>query len=284
MNALLLIIIIIGLITQNLTKKEFSKRMPGSGMTFSAGSVSVALIFFLAMLKGDFSITLGSALYAVAFATAYTTCMLTTFAAIKIGPLSLTALISSYSLIIPTIYGVVALHEPVTLWLILGLVFLLASLAFVNLEKRGEEKKITVKWLIYVAVSFVGNGLCTVIQRLQQLSAGGLYKNEFMVIALTIALIVLLISAVIFERRQMGAALKKGAVFFSLCGIGNGVVNLLVMVLALKMPASVTFPIISGGSIVITTFIAWLFYKEKLSKSQIFGVVLGVASIVLLNL
>ena len=69
-----------------------------------------------------------------------------------------------------------------------------------------------------------------------------------------------------------------------LCGAFNGMVNLFVMILSGLMPVSLMFPIISAGGIVATFIISQVFYKEKLSKLQLIGFVLGTISVVLLNI
>jgi len=48
------------------------------------------------------------------------------------------------------------------------------------------------------------------------------------------------------------------------------------------MDSAVFFPIVNGGGLVLTTFAAVLLFKEKLSKKQWIGVVLGIASVVFL--
>ena len=47
---------------------------------------------------------------------------------------------------------------------------------------------------------------------------------------------------------------------------------------------SLMFPLISAGGIVLTWIISLFFYKEKLTLKQNIGMVLGVISIVFLNL
>ena len=129
----------------------------------------------------------------------------------------------------------------------------------------------------------MGNGGCTIIQKAQQLACDGAYKNEFMFIASLLAGVVLLIGAAFAERKSMLAHLKHGALWFGICGATNGFMNLLVMILAKELAASVMFPVISAGGIVLTFFVSVFFYKERLSKWQIIGVVLGAVSVVLLN-
>jgi multidrug transporter EmrE-like cation transporter len=69
-----------------------------------------------------------------------------------------------------------------------------------------------------------------------------------------------------------------------LCGLANGLVNLFVMIASTIIPNSVMFPLISAGGIVLTWIISVFLYKEKLSMKQNIGLVLGIVSIVFLNL
>ena len=48
------------------------------------------------------------------------------------------------------------------------------------------------KWIIYSLLAFLGNGFCSVIQKIQQMNFDGLYKSEFMIVTL------LLLSAFIY--------------------------------------------------------------------------------------
>lgn len=61
-------------------------------------------------------------------------------------------------------------------------------------------------------------------------------------------------------------------------------VNFLVLVLSVRMDASVMFPIISAGGIVATYLVSLLVYKEKMTPQQTVGTFIGVVSIVVLNL
>ena len=50
------------------------------------------------------------------------------------------------------------------------------------------------------------------------------------------------------------------------------------------MAASLMFPLISAGGIILTYIVSRFAYKEKLSLNQNIGVVLGVAAVIFLNL
>ena len=68
------------------------------------------------------------------------------------------------------------------------------------------------------------------------------------------------------------------------CGIANGIVNLLVMVLTGALPSVILYPSIAAGGIVIGYVVSVLVYKEKLTFMQNIGYIIGTVSVVLLNL
>ena len=285
-NGILLALIVVFVSVQQVTKKAFSNRYSGGAMTFSAASCVAALIVFLVTADGKLTFTWDFVGYSLAFAGSYCFALVFGLLAIKVGPLSLTSLLTSFSLLIPTFYGIVALNEQTSMLLYLGLALLLAALVLINFEKKGEEKKITLRWVVYILLGFVGNGMCSTVQKIQQINQAGLYKSEFMIVALGISIVAVGVIALVTERKQMVPAIKKGAACFIPCGLANGIVNFLVIYLSApgRMAASVMFPVISGGGIVLTFLISLFVYKEKLSKWQLIGSGLGLISVVLLNL
>ena len=270
---------------QQIFKKAYTVKKVGNVFVFSAASAFTAMIFFVISSKGVFTILPPKVLpYSICFAMAYCLSATTSMIAIKLGPLSISSLIISYSLIIPTFYGFIILEEPLKLWLVFGIILLLISLFFINREKQGEEKKITFKWCIFAFLSFIANGMLSIIQKAHQTEFGGMYKNEFMIIALLITSLVLVIIAIIYDREKAFTGLKKGFWLYTGCGVANGIVNLLVLILSGKMPASVMFPVISAGGVLMAAFVSVFIYKEFLSKTQWLGLMIGIVSIVLLNI
>ena len=196
--------------------------------------------------------------------------------------LVLVLLFISYSLMIPTLYGIVFLKESITLGFITGLVLLIISLFLVN--KSNEKMKFSFKWIICVFLSFAGNGMCTVIQKMQQKAFYGDYKNEFMIVALAIVTAVMLILSLINERKKLKVYAKAGWHLALISGLLNGTVNLFVMVLSGRMAASIMFPLISAGGLVVTYIISSVFYKERFTKVQFTGFVLGLFAVVFLSI
>ena len=96
--------------------------------------------------------------------------------------------------------------------------------------------------------------------------------------------VIMAITSLIREKKSKEEYLNKYNLFAILSGVANGVTNLFVMVLSTRMPTSVLFPIISAGSILATAAISFFVYKERFSKLQILGILMGTASIVCLNI
>ena len=86
------------------------------------------------------------------------------------------------------------------------------------------------------------------------------------------------------EKQSCKERFNKYIILALACGVVNAVNNLLVMVASGKIHASIMFPIISGGSILATAALAYFYYKEKLSKQQLIGILLGTASVVCLSI
>ena len=284
MNWIMLISVVCGISMQQISQKIYSTRNGGGNFVFSAVSALCAMLFFLAASGGELSFKAEILTYSLAFAVAYAASIIGLFLAIKSGPLSLTSLFTSYSLIIPTAYGIVILNEPIDMFVVLGIVLLLISLSLVNGNSQDKEKRVSVKWILFVLLSFVGNGLCTVIQKIQQQNFAGEYKSEFMIVALGAVAIMLGILTLVSDKKVWKSSLKSAGVWCALCGLCNGLVNLLVMLLTNRMNVSIMFPLISAGGIVVTFIVSQCVYKENLSLKQKAGVLLGILAVIALNL
>ena len=280
MNILYLVAIVLGMSAQDITKKVFNQKSSAVYL-FTAVTTLFALLFFVAT-AGPMEWTFSLLPYSLAFAVSYGLATVCSVIAFSCGSLSLTTLIISYSLMLPTIYGLIFLHEPIGAGFIPGLVLLIISLVLIN--KRSESVPITPKWIISLALAFIGNGACSIAQKVQQTAFEGAYKNEFMILALAFVILALVIMSFKAERPQMTHSLRCGWWLCLICGIMNGMVNLFVMILSGRMAVSIMFPIISAGGIIVTSLIAMTVYRERLSRRQLIGLGLGIVTVILLNL
>ncbi len=283
MFPLLLVLSTLGITVQQIAKKAYNNKIKGGTFTFTALSIIFSLLVFFVTSGGELNFSTELLPYCLSFASAYLAACVFSFMALNTGPISITTLIIQYSLIIPTFYGIIFLKESAKPLLVVGIGLLLISVLLVNLEGKKSDKKLSLRWGILALLSFVGNGVCSTVQKVQQINMQGEFKSEFMIIALLISGLVIGVCAITFEHKDITKKVTTGAHWYIICGLCNGLVNLFVLILS-AWPASIVFPVISAGGILATAAIGIFIYKEKLSVQQIVGIILGTASIVFLNL
>ena len=296
----LMIVCVVMCTIQSPFKKIYQKKSDKGTFLFVA-MISLAAAFFFAgaCLFRGFSFEWGALPYSLLFAFALATCNFTSVLALRYGSLALTSLISSYSLMIPTVYGFLRFGEHVFVSQLIGLVLLVVSLYMTNMVKKQpataeedgtakteekNQKSTFTLWLIMTVAMALSNAMCTIVQREEQVRFDGAYKNEFMLIALLISFVAMLSIGLVRERRDLKTVMKRGAVPAVLTGAANGATNLLVMIVTATIATSIFFPVISGGGMVLAYIISVTLFKEKFTTMQKVGILLGIASLVFLNL
>ena len=284
MSMMLLVMCIFSVSWQNVFKKQYNGKVQQGVFCFNAISSFFALLFFVipAFVNG-FEFDAGLAGYAVAYAVSYVVTMVGSYLAISWGGFGITSLIYSYSTVIPTLYALLFLGEKMSFLIGAGFVFLIISLFLTNTD-CSMSGKVSLKWVIAMVLAFLSNGMCSVIQNVQQNAFKGTHKNEFMMLALLLVEVVLWGLVLVKDRPYIKESFGKGLFPAAACGICNGATNLLVMFLLGMMASSVLFPALSAGGIIIAFVYSVFVYKEPFGIRQGIGVAFGIVAMVLLNL
>lgn len=282
MKYILLALAVVTLSSQHIMKKEYDvKRKAKNQLVFSFVSVFFAMIFFLMSSGFKLEFKMEILPYSIAFAVAYSVSVIGTNVAISKGPLALSSMISSYAMLIPTAYGIIFLKEQISAFVYTGILFLIIALYLINAKK--ENRKFPLVWVFYMGMGFLGNGLCSTIQKIKQINLGPIRNNEFMILALAISLVMIGV-AILFGKYDKKAMFKGAAKYGAFVGLANGATNLLILLLTAVVPNAVLFPIVSGGAIVLTFLVSFVLYKEIPSRVQLVGYVFGAVGVVLLSI
>ena len=277
-----------GIIVKNHTKKHGN-----GGMLVNALTSFFALIFFIIAEATEraegviFTFPKELMPYAFVSVIMYILGFYFTYAAYKIGPFGLTKLIASFSLLFPIIYGLFFLNEGATVFTYIGIVLMFASMVAINLnKKRGDEenKGFSLKWLIFILISATANGMISILTRMQQIKFNDTCSNEFMIISLAGCCISLFLMGFIKEKKNSFDVLRKCAFAGVLTGVLNGLKNFTTILIYLYIPISIASPFKAGAGIVVAFLASMFLYREKYSKIQLLGVLLGTLSIVLIRL
>ncbi len=283
MKFFMLVMVVILSSLQNFLAKEYERRTTVFNVWLFSGITTFgALLFFLFNARFSVSFIPELVPYAVSFAFFFGCAMAGLVMAIRTGVFSLSTLMISYSLIIPTLYGILFLGDSIGVWGYTGIVLLLISLYMLN-GKRQENEHFSFRWLFWILITFAGNGLCSTVQKMQQIAFDGGCKNELMIYAMALLATGFLLTGFMTGKNRK-EEVKDAVIPGLIRGVANGMVNYFVMVLSGVLPTAILFPMTSAGGIVIAFILAVTIYKEKLSALQITGYVIGTVSVVLLNL
>ena len=289
MNGFMLFCATAGVFAQNIFMKGYTRGKKTDIFTavyynllLSAGAFTVYAA--VQAVKGAvFAVHAPTFVYAAVFSLCFTASIVFSTLALAHGPMSVSVLLIEYSLVIPTLFGVIFCNERPGACAVFGLAFLVVSLFLTTYGANGEKGKNN---YLYIFLAFIGNGTCSVIQKLHQFNYPGLYRTELLECS---ALGVFLLSAVLLSAFTLFG--KKTAVSFGgtvryafPSGLCNGMVNYCVLILVGTMDSSVIFPVITAGGIVLTFAVSQIFYREKLLFGQYIGYVLGILSVIMLNL
>ena len=203
------------------------------------------------------------------------------------GPMSAsTLLVYMGSMVIPAVFGTVFYNQEVTVLRVIGLVFMIASLAF-SLDLK-KDKTMTIRWLAYSALSFVFWGLVGICQQVHQNSNHAEEINEFLFwsfVMMTSLFVVLYFVMGNKATKKDGYSLKSNAsILVMISGVLIAVVYKINLYLAGVMDGVVFFPIVNGGVLLLSSLSAVIFFGEKLNTKQKIGMLTGIVSVCILGI
>lgn len=251
------------------------------------GLVSAIIIFFWG---GIDKVSLFTLLLGIVFGLITTLQTITLLKAMEIGPMSYTTLINSFSTLIPTLSGALFFNEKIELVHIFGIILMIISF-ILSVDKSKNNDSASIKWLIYSIIAFICTGGIGVMQKIHQSSEFKGELNAFLVLAFVVSFVFAIILTLLFSKKENNPILQKNKsgkvnyiilLVIVIAGACVAVNNKLNLYLSGVMDSAVFFPIVSGGGLVLTTISALIVFKEKLTKKQWAGIIIGIVSVILL--
>lgn len=276
-------------LTEGILIKKRDGAYDKEGFCFTAIVSFFSMLFFVAKNL----ITTGRAFsfspellpYALAGGLCYASASFLTYIALGCGSFTLSMLILSYGGLFSIGYGLFFLKETVSPFAMAGIAAILVSLFLTRPAKReGEEKKkVTLKWIVSIGISFVGSGMLGVLMRAQQIRFETAHDNDFMIITLALSALLLFIAGAVRNKRELGSAIRAGGIWAILAGVSNGATNGLSLLVNTMLPLTLVSPVRAGSKILLSFLVSLLLFREKFSARQLVGVAMGTAALVLLQ-
>lgn len=268
----------------------FGRQNAGCKDTSTFYSLIVTLSAFVSwgvLFFRDFEFDVRVIGYSALYGLLYTVAMFGMFKAYTCGPVSLTAFVKQLSLIGVAFWGFVFWNTPVKIHVVLGLVLIVVSLVLCfKRRKEAKEHVVSLKWLGFALMLLVGNAGCSIVQKYQQLAFDGRFGNQLMFFGVGFSAITCLILYLRGERCGMKDIRKKASLLCPMvAGLSSAMLNLLILImLSTTLSESVIFPGIAVGGLILTTIFSLIAYKERLTRIQWLGLVIGMVGLVFLNL
>lgn len=229
---------------------------------------------FLNRAKIEFSLfTLCVSLAVAVINISYSWCSVKALEKANVSFFSMFAMLGG--MLLPFVYGVCFFGEPFGFLRVLCCVLVIASLV-ISAEK-GKLEKGSLKY--YLAV-FVLNGMSGVVAKFHQSGIGNnTDSNSFMFWQKAVTVIVCVALIVIFRYGvKLAAKPMMFCVGYSvLCTVGN----LMMLTALLHLPASLQYPLVTGGTIVFSNIID-LMRGEILTKRDVLSALVAFAAVILM--
>ncbi len=249
-------------------------------VSFNMIGTVVWILILAGMNRFSLSITPPILIWGVLYGIVQMLFMLFKAKAMGTGPVSTTTLIGNCSLLLSTTVGVLVWHEGLSVFQVIGIALLIA--AFFCCTYSKGEKEYSRMWLIYCCCFFVSSaGVGIIFKAFSKSVDSGV--NDMMLVAavtmLTLSGLVRLFGAVTRKNAKEQIEWKKILPIAIFCGLLSCAYNRLNVFLTGELPSAVFFPIFNGGVILLAMVLGTCVLKERLTKRQTIGILMGTAAV-----
>ncbi len=281
MQYYLLLLLADGLLALNFAVTKAYQRQAGAALTAGLWfNLLLGLITAVAFWAGNgfrvevspYSVAMAAA--AAALGVGYT---LVGFQILRRDSVALyTVFLMCGGMTVPYLWGLLFLGEAVSWRGILGLLLILVSVWLTH----GGGKCADRRQLGLCGLVFLLNGFVSVVSKEHQVHPGGVSAVSFLVLNSSFKAIFSGALLLGLRLRRPSAGVSAAPVPLTLSVVGwialsallGGGSYLCQLVAAAALPATVVYPIVTGGSILLTVAAGWIFFRERVSGKMWIGI------------
>ena len=254
-----------------------SRRTVTAALVMLVVASVIGAVLFLAVGGFRVQVSVISALWALAFGVIMVPYYLLGIRALSLGSLAVYSMFMMLGgMLVPFFYGVVLLGEPVSTGKGLGAVLLSVCVIVQAMGSsdtpKPQQKACRGKFFVLCLLIFLINGMTGVIAKAHALSRDAVDEASFTVLSCAVTAVLGLVLLLFSKERSAGAVRealsKKPLLLMSALGAAAHTGNFLHLIAAESVPASVQFPLVSGGVIVLSALVSAFVFREKLSRRE----------------
>ncbi len=288
-----LIIILLLRVPQNFSSKKTSGLVTNSQSYFLYGTYSYTLAGLIAFVMLLFDGMSGFSLPAVGIsalgAVSLAVSLFCSIEALKSGVMVLAAMAGSAGLLLPCIAGIFMFNEPMKPMQFIGIALLIFSGWLLIGYSKEQTGSFTPRTLLLLIGSMLSNGSVMLAQKMfsKYLPDTSVSIFSFLTFGLIgIGMFISLVPSLLSQsgRAKIAAVPKPVFLYGTISSIILLAINQLATLAGRNVPSAIMFPINDGGATIITAITAAIFFKEKLTVRSVCGLILGIGSLIVINL
>lgn len=288
-----LIIILLLRVPQNFSSKKTSGLVTNSQSYFLYGTYSYTLAGLIAFVMLLFDGMSGFSLPAVGIsalgAVSLAVSLFCSIEALKSGVMVLAAMAGSAGLLLPCIAGIFMFNEPMKPMQFIGIALLIFSGWLLIGYSKEQTGSFTPRTLLLLIGSMLSNGSVMLAQKMfsKYLPDTSVSIFSFLTFGLIgIGMFIGLVPSLLSQsgRAKIAAVPKPVFLYGTFSSIILLAINQLATLAGRNVPSAIMFPINDGGATIITAITAAIFFKEKLTVRSVCGLILGIGSLIVINL
>lgn len=290
MGTLYIVIILLCRVAQHLTSKRTSNDMKGLPMFigYSAYRQLLSALFGIILIvvgKNALVLDKNTLIISVFSGLMLVASMFCGIFAMKSGTVALVSMFNTAGLIVPCVAGVFLFNEKISVMQWIGvLVFLFSAYLLIG-SSKSIYKNFSFKTILLLIACLITDGCVMLAQTIFARCVPDGNVSVFSFFSFFIPGIILLVMTLVIRPKNKGEmhmskVMVIGGIVLALCVF---VINQLATLASRFVSPVILFTFINGGSTIIGAIVAALSFKEKLTARSIAGVIIGVASLVIIK-
>ena len=260
---------------------------PRAVLLFNALNGLITAIVFFGINGFKFDFTAFSAIMASAAVICAILYTLVGFRMLRSGTMAMyTIFLMVGGMVLPYIYGLIFFDENFSVLRIIGVAIMISAVVICNLQGKIKAGSII---FLGIAVFLLNGGLSIVSAQHQKEIYFSTVGAEAFVILTGIAKFLISSVALVFVKKDKSEAEKgkddvlkpkvilRAAPWVAFSAIFSGLSYLFQLIGAANLDAGVTYPLVTGGSIVFSSLAGLIVFKDKLTWQQYVGMGMCVA-------
>lgn len=206
---------------------------------------------------------------------------------VKFGTVSLNSMFSTAGMLIPILAGLFFFNQPISPMQWAGLVLFFAAVYLLIQSSKKIYNGFSLKAFFLLMGSLVFNGTTMLSQQLFTRYVPNGDVSVFSLISFSVPAVLGFLVFSFMPKKYKENNETKISKSLILCAFALAgavfVINQLATLSTALVPPVILFTLINGGETIISTIVAAVVYKEKLSVKSVIGVLLGITSFIIIK-